>query len=984
MSLPSWSPNPEVVTALVGLLSSTVDPFANHQDVYNQIQHLQGRLGGDFDLYLVFLLNQWTNPDLRVEVCQAAGLLLKQSIKRRDALRGQEYGATGEKEALVKTALSSMFLATAATAATAAAESAVARQQKKSIVHKTLGTVITTIVGMDGFIGWPDLASKIFSQLQTDHGTHHGTDALAWDHLEETLDLVLKVLEDHGRASKGKVSEEVVHLCAQHDLGNLVLLKASAPLTKVRAKALRCVYHILQILHLRGTKEASVQRGLPQNTLTRLLALTSAPEAEVKALVCAGFAHILEVREAQLLQAQLENLVRYMAIMSQEADTAVALEATGFWSVYLDTIAYYSAEGGEAFAKDCEYWLHLGLSDLIRVLAKNMMYAAEDDDVIEAEQVWEDLREKGPLPQGASASDVRPFQLRPVRGIEAEEAGDEVVEQWTLRKCSARTLDHLALHFGDALLPFLMPIVIERLQEEAWLVKESAILALGAVITGCPGLEQHTLDVTKVVLPLLQHQQDTHHPLLLTICCWTLSRFASALVQVSSQAGDAGRDLFGQAHASLLNQMRSFHPKVLESATSAVAVCVQVAPTPLLLQVLDPTIEGIRSALGRREAVSDRNLILVYDLVGTLCASMQDSQAPEILHDARYLALLLEPLVSNLFSHPRDKYGDQVYLNLVQTLSACAPCFGPSFDPQCAQMISFCVQACTSVVARGEGSDKAVYTVSASFGLLAALAHLPSFLSSLVTHEGFVGFVRESLASASPDVKQAAFSLCGSILSIPGTDERLLGMEVGKSVIKTGVASLQGAAAAGATGWDDQDQAEDDGNEGLAGPEVDEANNALWCLSKVTHLMDAPCASAVLGLASPFLDRTAGHPRMVVENATILIGALSCSHAAALGPHADHFFWSWAVALGTLCDSREKETAFAGLFHLLQARQEMGVKHFPQVCNAIASWYKIKNPTVREVMAQMLLYFRDHVDWTRVPNATKNKLNSEYKLNLPV
>ena len=92
MSLPSWSPNPEVVTALAGLLSSTVDPFANHQDVYNQIQHLQGRLGGDFDLYLVFLLNQWTNPDLRVEVCQAAGLLLKQSIKRRDAVRGQEYG----------------------------------------------------------------------------------------------------------------------------------------------------------------------------------------------------------------------------------------------------------------------------------------------------------------------------------------------------------------------------------------------------------------------------------------------------------------------------------------------------------------------------------------------------------------------------------------------------------------------------------------------------------------------------------------------------------------------------------------------------------------------------------------------------------------------------------------------------------------------------------------------------------------------------
>ena len=79
----SWSADPDVLKTLVGLLSSSVDPFANHSEVYRQLQQLQAHLQGDFELYLVFLMAQWNNPGLRVEVCQAAGLLLKQSVKSK-------------------------------------------------------------------------------------------------------------------------------------------------------------------------------------------------------------------------------------------------------------------------------------------------------------------------------------------------------------------------------------------------------------------------------------------------------------------------------------------------------------------------------------------------------------------------------------------------------------------------------------------------------------------------------------------------------------------------------------------------------------------------------------------------------------------------------------------------------------------------------------------------------------------------------------
>ena len=103
----SWSADPDVLKTLVGLLSSSVDPFANHSEVYRQLQQLQAHLQGDFELYLVFLMAQWNNPGLRVEVCQAAGLLLKQSVKSK-----YKDGVSESAKGFVKGALLNMFLQT--------------------------------------------------------------------------------------------------------------------------------------------------------------------------------------------------------------------------------------------------------------------------------------------------------------------------------------------------------------------------------------------------------------------------------------------------------------------------------------------------------------------------------------------------------------------------------------------------------------------------------------------------------------------------------------------------------------------------------------------------------------------------------------------------------------------------------------------------------------------------------------------------------
>jgi hypothetical protein len=58
------------------------------------------------------------------------------------------------------------------------------------------------------------------------------------------------------------------------------------------------------------------------------------------------------------------------------------------------------------------------------------------------------------------------------------------VPMYFLGKCSAAALDVLANVFREDLLPVLVPILKEMLFHQEWEIKESGILALGAIAEG--------------------------------------------------------------------------------------------------------------------------------------------------------------------------------------------------------------------------------------------------------------------------------------------------------------------------------------------------------------------------------------------------------------------------------------------------------------------------------------------------------------------
>jgi transportin-1 len=98
---------------------------------------------------------------------------------------------------------------------------------------------------------------------------------------------------------------------------------------------------------------------------------------------------------------------------------------------------------------------------------------------------------------------------------------DEPMSDWNLRKCSAAALDVLANVFRDDILPVLLPVLKETIFHEDWVVKESGILALGAIAEGCmSGMLPHLPELVPYLINCLSDRK----ALVRSITCWTLSR----------------------------------------------------------------------------------------------------------------------------------------------------------------------------------------------------------------------------------------------------------------------------------------------------------------------------------------------------------------------------------------------------------------------------------------------------------------------------
>lgn len=855
----SWQPQEEGFKEICGLLEQQISHSASSADksqIWQQLQHYSQF--PDFNNYLAFILARAEGKS--VEIRQAAGLLLKNNLRtayKSIAPANQQY---------IKSELLPCLGAA------------------DRHIRSTVGTIISVVVQLGGVLGWPELLQALVNCL----------DSNDVNHMEGAMDALSKICEDIPQVLDSDVP-------GLSDRPICIILPRlykffQSPHASLRKLSLGSVNQYIMLM-------PSALFASMDQYLQGLFLLAQDPASEVRKLVCAAFVQLIEVRPS-FLEPHLRNIIEYMLQVNKDTDDEVALESCEFWSAYCD------AQLPPENLREC-------LPRLIPVLLSNMVYADDDESIVDAE-------EDGSLPD--RDQDLKPrFHSSRFHGSDnVEDDDDDIVNVWNLRKCSAAALDIISNVFGDEILPTLMPIVQAKLSatdDEGWKEREAAVLALGAIAEGCiHGLYPHLSEIVTFLIPLL----DDKFPLIRSISCWTLSRFSKFIVQGIGH--QKGYEQFDKVLTGLLRRILDPNKRVQEAACSAFATLEEEAAEELAPH-LEIILQHLMCAFGKYQR---RNLRIVYDAIGTLA----DAVGRE-LNQRNHLDILMPPLIEKwqqLSNSDKDIFPLlECFTSIAQALGTGFSQFAEPVFQRCINIIQTQQLAKVDPVSAGVQYDKEF--IVCSLDLLSGLAEgLGSGIESLVSHGNLRDLLLQCCMDDASDVRQSAFALLGDLARVcpvhlhPRLSEIL------------DVAAKQ-----------------------LNTPKLKEtvsvANNACWAIGELAVKVRqeiAPIVLTVISCLVPILQHAEELNKSLIENSAITLGRLAWVCPDLVSPHMEHFMQSWCGALSMIRDDIEKEDAFRGLCAMVKVNPPGALGSLVFMCKAIASWHEIRSEDLHNDICQVL------------------------------
>jgi transportin-1 len=178
----------------------------------------------------------------------------------------------------------------------------------------------------------------------------------------------------------------------------------------------------------------------------------------------------------------------------------------------------------------------------------------------------------------------------------------------------------------------LLPILKETLFHSEWEVKESGILALGAIAEGCmTGMIQHLPELIPYLVVCLIDKKS----LVRSITCWTLSRYSHWVVSTATSSS-SHEEYLKPLMTELLKRVLDTNKRVQEAACSAFATLEEEACTELV-PYLGFILETLVFAFGKYQ---HKNLLILYDAIGTLADSVGHH-----LNKESYIQMLMPPLI---------------------------------------------------------------------------------------------------------------------------------------------------------------------------------------------------------------------------------------------------------------------------------------------------------------------------------------------------
>ncbi|KAG8829917.1 hypothetical protein FRC17_005777 [Serendipita sp. 399] len=704
------------------------------------------------------------------------------------------------------------------------------------------------------------------------------------------------------------------------------------PSAKIRGYAISCLTQFVPI-------ESEALNTHIDNIISSFFRTAADTDPVVRRNVCTGLVLLLASRPEKLIP-EMHNVAEYMLYSTQDQNTLVSLEACEFWLTF--------AEDPELQGALTPY-----IPRVAPVLLDSMVYSPEDLMWLE-----DDADDDSAVPD--NKEDIKPHHYgRRAHGLEREEGAtnpngqanapegadededdvdddydddEDMSTEWNLRKCAAAALDVMAVRFGNSLLQPLLPHLKEKLWSPDWKQRECGILALGALAEGCIDyMEPHL----PTLIPFLVNMLADAKPLVRSITCWTLGRYAGWYAQ--PQTDEQRSMFFIPIMEGLLRMILDNNKRVQEAGCSAFATFEEEAGQALN-PFLEPVLQNLVLAFDKYQ---QKNLLILYDAVGTLADAVgAGMQNPALLQ------ILMRPLEQKWSKLGDD---DEDLVPLLECLTSVTIAAGPAFLNWAPIVYERCYRIIhTSLVQYStwqqnqdlDEPDRSFVIVALDLlsGLVQGLGmQLAPSLNSSNPH--LLTLVVACLKHPQASVRQSGYALIGdlamSCFDVLKPHLLLIMPEL--------IAQLDPA------------------------PKVEfvsASNNAAWSAGEIAlHYGGDPefnqwAPQLVLRLIPILMNPQS--PKSLSENAAVTIGRIGLVQPQVVAPHLESFAVSWCQALVDIKDNEEKDSAFRGFCTLIQTNPHGITRDFMWFCHAVVRW---QNPSaeLNEMFANILQVFRQQI-----------------------
>ncbi|KAF8331346.1 armadillo-type protein [Cantharellus anzutake] len=763
------------------------------------------------------------------------------------------------------------------------------------MVRNAAGQVVVSMLDALEPANWPEVLSHLLQSL----------DAPSLDVQLAALSILQKACDDYPRKFD-------IVLSGNRPLDFMIpkfISLAEHPNSRIRTNALMCVAHFIQV-------DVEAMRKNMDAFISSLFRRASDENPDVRQQVCQCLVMLLGVKTPQLIPA-INDVATFMLYSTQDRDENVALEACEFWLTFAEE-------------EELQEYLRPLLPKLAPVLLQCMVYSEED-------LMWLQGDDEDDSNVPDKPSDIKPkFYGGASRALGHQDGDgqstednldddddyddyddDDMSTDWNIRKCAAAALDVLAVRFGADLLQVIFPHLKEKLWSEDWLQKESGILALGAMAEGCiDALEEHL----PALIPYLCNALNDQRPLVRSIVCWTLGRYASWCA-TSTVEGNRTTILFRPWKVSLLRMVLDNNKRVQEAGCSAFATFEEDAG-PLLEPYLEPILRNLVFAFERYQ---QKNLLILYDAVGTLADAVGDA-----LSNKEYVDILMPPLITRW---QRLNDDDDDLIPLLECLSSVTMACGKGFVGYAPpvferanrivhdQLVQY--QSWQQERAANPDTDEPDKTfLIVALDLLSGLAQgLGPMVRELIvaSNPPLMPLIAASIKHPEASVRQSAYALIGDVaISVPDLLRPSLGDLMPQLLEQISPEPKHEFISA--------------------------CNNAAWSVGEIALNMGQDpefnqwIPALIDKLIPILLQYPSKSPKSLVENAAVTIGRIALVQPQIVAPHLSLFASQWCQALWEIKDNSEKDTAFRGFCAMIELNPTGIQNHFIYFCNAVSKW----------------------------------------------